>query len=356
MFGEGFMDLEFLLKNPTDALNYAEIFVNFRDYFENRLSDDINYTNVMCEDTDLFLIKENIKQINLFEEKMPDFFILNSLEKEKNYGGIKLQKVTAKRTSSPRSFLIPELKLYVKTHFSGRISSNFRGIDEDLITKTINLSKSIGDTIYGNENVSFFHEFGGMVWNNIGCIYRSGNPFPRFQGALIPIHSLFGIDYNKPNDLPLFVQIANEKSMKPEDFAVYEIIEPILKSWVWFTFDKRQRITCHGQNVLYGISYDLKKKRIIHRDVQKDKYDGKINDNLRLKISRDYDFIIGHLLLDKIKNTNREYVDGKNFIEKIKEIYKTYNLEGFMLKNRVYEKGVGEKKKTIETEIKPKYR
>jgi len=354
------MKLENVLKNPTTSLLYCEWNVNFLKYFTNPLKDDLNHDPANKEqEVKVFLLKDNISILGLNGFQRPRYFVVNNYEKGLIPEDSPAIEVLAFKSGSPRTFFIPSLDAYVKTHFSGRISSNYRQLFPENIKASLATCEEIMSEIGSNVGVSILPEYGGVIWDDIGCIYRSTTLYPSFEGSMIPLYSLCGTDVNSKEEIPLFVQIANEKSMDPEDFMVYEIIKPLMHSWNWFTSEMQRKISCHGQNVLIGVESGLNNFRIIHRDLQTKKYDLtgiNLEESEVIELTRNYDFYVGCLLFDQIKDNNQKYINSESFVFKIKEIFNTFAIKDLLHPNRVYDQGLGEAKRRIVLDKEPKYR
>jgi len=351
--------LDQIFSKPFESLLYCEHNVNFPKYLTPK-SNLITNEEDINQEASVYLIDDEIESICIGGFLEPKYFVLNPHERVMLTAkqSLNYKKVRALKSGSARTFFVPELDSYVKTHYSGLISSNFRKLGRDVIDH-VNLTKKLISLEPELPNhVAILPEYAGVIWDEIGCIYRSLNPFPAFEGVMIPVYSLFGLDKNNPNEVPLFVQIAREKSISPEDFLVYDFVKPLIESWKWFTINQRIKITPHGENVLFGMDSDLSTFKIIHRDLQIINYSAINNLSFeeRLQMTKTYDFHIGFLLLNQILENHSEYINPKRISERIRDIFNQLIGNDLLYSNRVYEKGVGQDKKLIILDKKPKYR
>jgi len=353
------MKLETLFLQPVESLFYCDFYINFQKYFFNRMRDDLIYYNPDRNNLiEVYLIEKNTERFWIPSFNPPRYFVLNHYEFP-NLKTVKdFKKLPANKTSSPRTFFISELDSYIKTSFAGRISSNQRSLDKLAVLDALKVSSVLSrltECSKWPKNTAFLPEYGGVVWNGLGCIYRSTKPSTVCADVIIPLHSLCGTDINAIDDLPLFVQIANEKNMDPTRFLLDNIISQLIKSWYFFVFDIHRKITCHGQNILVGFDSNLNNFKIIHRDLQAKTYNQPLTYEEIIEISKLYDFHMGWLLFDEIKRDNPLFVDSKLITQGIRELYRT-NVGITLCDHRVYEQGVGLNKKTVILEKEPKFR
>lgn len=321
------------------------------------ISGSTNYDRQECE---VLVVDSDNNETTCYGTAEGLAFVLNPME-ECLLDGCNYKKVKAFKTSSHRTFYVPDFDCMVKTHFAGRISSVERDVSEEAVKDSASTAIRLLSEISVEKGISILPEFAGVVREGVGCIYRSRIPYPFFDCSMIPYFSLVGVDRFNSDDLPLYQQIANELGEKHQNFLFDSVIEPMIQTWKYFTFDQLMKVGVHGQNLLFGIDDALSESRPILRDLRgRLRYQSleDLSEEDSLAITESYDFHMGHLFFDKLKEMDYVGLSSRDFKGRVKEIASCVlgDYRKCFNKNRVYIGGIGHQKNYLVLDKKPKYR
>lgn len=118
-----------------------------------------------------------------------------------------------------------------------------------------------------------------------GVIFRESVPYPYVSDTrvMMPYHSLYAEDPNRPDDKPLLVQMVELHSgVDKLGYFVSEVVGPILEAWVFLVSTRGLLPELHGQNALAEIDSSFRIRRVVHRDFQSLYSDQEIRANLGL--------------------------------------------------------------------------
>lgn len=104
-----------------------------------------------------------------------------------------------------------------------------------------------------------------------GVIFRETTPYPRADDVrvMVPYHSLYADDPQKPSDTSLLVQMVELHGGKDKlGYFVSEIVGSVLEAWVLLVAMRGLLPELHGQNALAEIDTNFCIRRVVHRDFQ----------------------------------------------------------------------------------------
>lgn len=241
--------------------------------------------------------------------------------------------IASQPSSSTRTLLTEEpFRVYIKTDLDKKHFRFIRRLKRSSVEHSIAICsdlRSMCKEIATSPRYSLLPESLGLIvaggkHEGSGTLYREAKPFPHVdeKRIMVPYHSLYAVDPNTPNDLPLLAQLvlmhgSNDKI----GYFVSEIVGPILETWTLLVSKKGLLPELHGQNSLLELDMSLYTKRLVHRDFQGTYSDSNIRTELGLRLfskhivgtetgttvqsqySHVFDGMIGRYLLSRLTKT-----------------------------------------------------
>lgn len=249
--------------------------------------------------------------------------------------------IQAQPTSSTRTSLTENKPyVYVKTDLNKKHFRFVRRLQRSSVEHSIAICNDLRQTcahLSSESRYAFLPESLGLVvrggaHEGSGVIFRESVPYPRVSDArvMMPYHSLYADDPNRPTDKPLLIQIIEMHGGSDKlEYFVSEVIGPILEAWVFLVSTRGLLPELHGQNTLAEIDSSFRIRRIVHRDFQATYSDSQVRTNLglpqfikhiagsepgtslRSQYSHVFDGMIGRYLLSRLTKTFCRYFEAE---------------------------------------------
>jgi len=403
------MELETIQKNPFKANIHLERYVNFNSVSSKSMLGDLEprfsafHGEELIELYSFLLPNENLEIIkseniiikeyqNIIDQDYVNFIVHPQILEKKmidlteflKSNSIMTKKIGGFPTASNRTFLVKDIKpFYLKTDFPGRISSNYRQISGEDIQRGI----WITDELYNlhkdkklPEDSGFYAEKLGLLishnGNQLGMVLRDYTSFPNNLEIKIPLTSIFTKDSKNPKDPLLLDQLAKQNNVSVEEYFLNNIVKPHITHWAWYAFEAGIINSPHGQNTNVEFTSNFRESSLCYRDFHGKRtipeFRNKLglyqapnllyrekNQDYKERLSLSYDFVMGFLFYDRIIPLLVEKnILKKTIAKEIKSIGKKILGDNakYLYKYRIYYEGVGKNKKTIKTDLPPKYR
>lgn len=241
--------------------------------------------------------------------------------------------IQAQPTSSTRTLLMEnEPRAYVKTDLNKKHFRFVRRLQRSSVEHSIAICNDLRQACTRLSNKSryaFLPESLGLVvrggaHEGSGVIFREPVPYPYVSDTrvMMPYHSLYADDPNRPDDKPLLVQMVElHGGVDKLGYFVSEVVGPILEAWVLLVSTRGLLPELHGQNALAEIDSSFRIRRVVHRDFQGTYSDARIRTNTGLSLfvkhvagsevgttvmsqySHVFDGMIGRYLLSRLTRT-----------------------------------------------------
>lgn len=236
-------------------------------------------------------------------------------------------------TSSTRTLLMEdEPRAYVKTDLNKKHFRFVRRLQRSSVEHSIAICNDLRQAcvrLSGESRYAFLPESLGLVvrggtHEGSGVIFRESVPYPYVSDTrvMMPYHSLYADDPNRPDDKPLLVQIVElHGGVDKLGYFVSDVVGPILEAWVLLVSTRGLLPELHGQNALAEIDSSFRIRRAVHRDFQGTYSDYQVRINLGLpqfikhiagsefgtslqsQYSHVFDGMIGRYLLSRLTKT-----------------------------------------------------
>lgn len=263
--------------------------------------------------------------------------------------------VTVAPTASARTVKLLNSNYFIKLDYIGYLGRIRRNLDYSHILSAHEVTRDICNGILSgkyNEKFGVLKENKGCVayiplkdggYYEFGCLIRESSPFSKQLDEnlyLIPAFSLFGRDYFSPDDERIIVQLYRLSDKNINDFALNDILYPIIDCYFDTLVNHGLAMESHAQNTLIAINTDFEIKLIVSRDMEsvdkdlplrkylnlnseilstKYKCIRETDYNYTIKHSFMFDFKLGEYLLNPLISVFST-VEGFNSINAIKKI------------------------------------
>jgi len=194
-----------------------------------------------------------------------------------------VDRVRVAPTASARSVKLLGTEYFIKLDYMGFLGRIRRNLDyQHLLSAcevTRDICSGIDSGIY-NEKFGILKEDKGRVaylpkkdggFYEFGYLIREANPHHRLADKelfLVPAFSLFAKDLYAPTYKPLLLQLYEHSGKDVNDFAFYDVLEPILNCYFDALLNHGFGMEAHAQNTLIAIDSDYQVKLIVSRDME----------------------------------------------------------------------------------------
>lgn len=363
------MNVENIIKNPYESLDYMERFVN--DGSPSGFS--FKYTTSK-QTSPLYVSKYSLCAIensysNTIEiGKLPEvlsqkygalFFVHPDWKNNSRSFNVVNTNVQVSPTASFRTVRLCDDDYYIKLCYPGILGRITRELKKEHINSSIDITDIFSKLIHNTncpEQLAFMPEAGGKLFENeldsLGFVVRGLKPVgPNTEKivSLIPAFSLFSTDLNDDKK-PIIIQIIEQKKDKLS-FLLDELLLPIIDCYFFCVFHGGIQPEMHSQNFLVGIDGNYNIKSIVFRDLESFDKDLEIIDkvfpNMELK-SFPYKCICKSQYNYKIKHSFMfDHKLGEYFFDPIIKCLMNYNIVSNNILENAIKNYVRNKYKTL---------